>query len=343
MISPNNAIKALFLYFLFSIGTVACTSPDFEDYQYEEVFDCELNPNSEYIVVIGDVQEYTQKKDNSYYFMKTVNWIRGMYKHGYMVNCVMQTGDITNRNQDWQYDVFKEYMTPVAKEVLTTAVTGNHDYDWHNSILSRKSTKFNKYAAFKGTKEKVVATFENGSMENVIIRNTIRGVPFYIIALEFAPRQEVVMWAKQYVEDHQDINFILLTHEFLTQEGNFIVPNQYYKLTEFDDSTTSSPEYVWDNLIYPNDNVRAVICGHNSFSSINNSKKNKTGRTIPLIIFNIQNIENGGNGLVLLWEIPLVGDSINVNVYNTIGNCIYDPMGHSMYKNEVLNYRISIF
>lgn len=342
MLSASHIKTIVSVFFLYFIGTVACT-PDFDDYYYEDVFDCNLNPSSEYIIVIGDVQEYTQKKHNAYYFLKSVNWIRGMYKQGYMIDCVLQTGDLTNRNLDWQYNAFHNYMAPVANEVTTIAVTGNHDYDWNKSILNRKSTKFNRYANFKHTNQDIVAYFEKGSVENVIIKNTIRGIPFYIIALEFAPRTEVVQWAKQYVECHKETNFILLTHEFLTQEGNFIVPNEYYKLTEFEDSTTSSPEYIWENLIYPNDNVRAVICGHNSFSSVNKSKKNTNGRTIPLMIFNIQDVENGGNGLVQVWEIPQTGDSINVNIYNTIGNCVYNPMGHYLFKNEIINYKISIF
>lgn len=334
--------QSMLLWFIFIIGFVACT-PDFDDYYYEDVFHCDLDPSSEYIVVIGDVQEYTQKKNNAYYFLKTVNWVRGMYNQGYLIDCVLQTGDLTNENQDWQYNAFRSYMTPMANDVTTIAVTGNHDYDWKKSILKRKSTKFNKYASFNKTRDKIVAAFESGSMENIIVKNTIRGIPFYIIALEFAPRTEVVSWAKRYVEDHKDINFLLLTHEFLTREGNFIVPNEYYQLTKFEDSTTSSPEYIWDNLVFPNDNVRAVICGHNSFSSINNSKKNIAGRIIPMIIFNIQSLENGGNGLVQVWEIPQTGDSINVNVYSTTGNCIYNSMGHSLYKNEVTSYKISIF
>lgn len=342
MASFSQFNKILAICFLFIIGAIACT-PDFDDYYYEDVFDCDLNASSEYLIVIGDVQEYTQKEHNAYYFLKTVNWIRGMYKQGYMIDCVLQTGDLTNDNLDWQYNAFKSYMNPVANEVTTIAVTGNHDYDWNKSILKRKSTKFNKYASFNKTKDCIEASFEKGSMENVIIKNSIRGIPFYIIALEFAPRTEVVQWAKQYVESHSEINFLLLTHEFLTREGDFIVPNEYYQLTEFEDSTTSSPEYLWDNLIYPNDNVRAVICGHNSFSTINTSKKNITGRTIPLMIFNIQNLDNGGNGLLQIWEIPQTGDSIDVNVYNTIGNCIYNPMGQSLYKNEIVSYKISIF
>lgn len=330
------------LCILLILGIISCT-PDFDDYYYEDVFDCKLEPSSEYIVVIGDVQEYTQKQHNAYYFLKTVNWIRGMYKHGYMIDCVMQTGDLTNDNIHWQYNAFRSYMSPVANEVTTIAVTGNHDYDWNKSILTRKSTHFNEYASFNKTKNEIIAAFESGSMENVIIKNSIRGIPFYIIALEFAPRTEAVLWAKRFVEDHKDINFLLLTHEFLTREGNFIVPNEYYQLTKFEDSTTSSPEFIWDNLIYPNDNVRAVICGHNSFSTINNSKKNITGRTIPLMIFNIQYLENGGNGLVQVWEIPQTGDSININVYSTIGNCIYNSNGQSHFKNEITSYKISIF
>ncbi len=326
------------------LGWVSC-GPDFETYSYDNTFDYPLDPTSEYMIIMGDVQEYTYFDKYAPYFMKSVNWIRGMHKEGYKIDCVLQVGDQSSSNERWQYRVFYDYSKYLAEDVLFVPVTGNHDYDWKdgNQIYDRASSLFNQYTNFPKTKENIVTAFEKDRMDNIIVRNQIKGQDFYIIALEFAPRPEAVDWARTYVENNPEKKFILLTHEFLSGEGDPIKTENSYARKHFGNRPNSSPEEVWDNLVYQNDNIRAVICGHNGFSCLYKSK-NYEGREIPQILFNIQYLERGGDGLIQLWEIPATGDSIDVKIINTAQNKQIDEYYHKpMCDNEVISYRISIF
>lgn len=326
------------------LGWISC-GPDFETYSYSNIFDYPLDPTSEYLIVIGDVQEYTYFDKYAPYYMKSVNWIRGMHQKGYKIDCVLQVGDQSSSNEKWQYRVFYDYSKYLAEDVLFVPVTGNHDYDWKdgNQIYDRSSSLFNQYTNFPKTKENIVAYFETGRMDNIIVRNQIKGQDFYIIALEFAPRPEVVDWARNYVENNQEKRFIVLTHEYLNSEGFRENTKNSYARKHFGDRPNSSPEEIWENLVYPNDNVRAVICGHNSFSLFTTSK-NCEGREIPQMLFNIQYLENGGDGLIQLWEIPATGDSIDIKIINTIKNKQIDQNYHKpMCDNEIISYKISIF
>jgi len=216
------------------LGLTSC-GPDFEEYYYEDTFNYPLRQTSEYLVVMGDVQEYTYFDHYAPYFMKSVNWIIGMHNRGHQIDCILQVGDQSSSNEKWQYKVFYNYSKYLAEKVLFVPVTGNHDYDWSDGdqIYDRKSSLFNQYSNFTKTKENIVAYFENDRMDNIIVRNKIKGQDFYIIALEFAPRPEAVAWARKYVEENQDKKFIVLTHEFLNTDGYIIKTKDSYARKHF--------------------------------------------------------------------------------------------------------------
>lgn len=340
----SKSLITRFYIILAVLGLVSC-GPDFDTYSYKDTFNYPLDPTSEYIIIMGDVQEYTSYDKYAPYFMSSVNWIRGMHQKGYKIDCVMQVGDQTNNNEKWQYRVFYDYTKYMAEEVLFVSVTGNHDYDWRNGnkIYYRTSTLFNQYSNFAKTKDNVIAYFEPGRLENIIVKNQIKSQDYYIIALEFAPRPEVVEWARIYVESNPDKKFILLTHEFLNPQGYRENTENSYARKQFENRPNSSPDEIWDNLIFPNDNIRTVICGHNSFSCVYNSK-NSQGREIPQILFNVQYLDNGGDGIIQLWEIPANKDSIEIKLINTIKNVELDNTYHlPLCDNEIINYKINIF
>lgn len=297
------------------------------DYVFRNNFDCKLDKDAEYILVIGDVQDYTyDAKLARQYFMPTHNWIRGMNMQGYQIDCVLQTGDITNDNEDWQYGYFLDNTRDLAKEVLYITCTGNHDYNWGagSEINDRNSSKLTRFCSFPKTTEAIEAYFEKGKLDNIVVRNTIRGERCDILVLEFGPRPEVVEWARIYVESHPERKFILMTHEFLEgpAPGKRIKDGSSYAEKQFKSIPASTPQYVWENLVYPNDNIRCVLCGHNSFS-LHTYEANAAGRMVPLLLFNLQNVENGGNGLIMVWRIPKGQGDIDVKVYNTNTNELY--------------------
>ena len=150
-----------------------------------------------------------------------------------------------------------------------------------------------------------------------------------MISLEFGPREEVVDWAKQFVLSNPEKEFILMTHEWLTSDGKRVSTNSFAESHFNGYSSYSTPEYIWSDLVYPNNNVLCVLCGHNGFSA-NLLSQNSCGRVVPQVLFNLQYQDNGGNGLIQLWEIPYQSDSINICVYDTINHDWYLPDSTSL-------------
>lgn len=277
-----------------------------------------LNSESVYIVVLGDIQEYTSNNHYTSYLEGTMDWLYSQNYYKKNISCVLQNGDVTDSNASYQWDLFKGITEKVAEEVLYIACTGNHDYTWNSKskIEDRKSTRINEYASFPLTLSNIEERFESDKIENIIVKNEINGERIDILALEFGPRAEVLEWAKDYVSSHSDRKFILMTHEFLSSKGARISTNSYAG-SQLLNTTWSSPEDVWQNLVKDNDNIVCVLCGHNGFSAQLYST-NSFGREVPQILFNLQYQENGGDGWIQLWEFPEKSDSVNVSVYNTI-------------------------
>ena len=126
-----------------------------------------------------------------------------------------------------------------------------------------------------------------------------------------------------------------MTHEWLTRYGERVSSHSYAESQFKGFSSYSTPEEVWNDLVNPNDNVLCVICGHNGFAAKLFSE-NMAGRQVPQILFNLQYQENGGNGLLQLWEFHSASDSVKICAYDTVNSEWYMPDSTSVsfkYKN----------
>ena len=303
-------------------------SDDFPDFTSEDTV---LKDGSEYIVVLGDIQEYTDNKYYYPYFEATMEWIYNQISLGKNIKCVLQTGDITWANQHYQYDVFYRYTYPVSLKVPYIACPGNHDYGYNGgSAKDRNSTHFSQYTSFDNVNQLVVDRYEEGRMENIIVKNEINGERIDIVSLEYGARTEVIEWANQHIRNNPGIRYIILTHEFLYGKGDIVPDQDSYAYTDFSkgESTYSGPVYIWNNLIKDNNNIVCVLCGHNGFSA-QRFTKNSFGREVPQILFNLQYQDHGGDGWVQLWEFPKDSDFVNVNTYNTITREYHPDSNHS--------------
>lgn len=291
--------------------------------------DPNLKDDSEYIIVVGDIQEYTDKVDYISYLYDTMDWIWSQVKHGKKIRTILQTGDITWTNLRSQYDIFLECTAPVAEFVPYIACTGNHDYDYSEGslITDRYSTLFSEYTSFNLVKSQLESQFEPGRMENIIVKNVIQGRRYDIISLEFGPRPEVVEWAYNHIQNNQNVKYILMTHEYLTAKGQLITKGAS-SAGQLATIPHTTPEQLWQNLIKDNDNIVCVLCGHNGFSR-HLFSPNSSGRDVAQILFNLQYQPNGGDGWVQIWEFPKNSDYVNVDTYNTITRQYHSEPHHS--------------
>lgn len=284
-----------------------------------------INPMSHYIVLVGDIQTYTMHPDDYMsYFKESMDWVRVQKSFFNNIDAVLQVGDLTDGNDDWQWANALLAIKDVAGEVPFIAVTGNHDYDWLNDgseqtlhIPSRESTLFDLFPIPVHRSMKMIDTYTVGSRRNAIYSLMIGARVAHVLALEFAPPPEVVDWAAAHVASNTGIDCYLLTHEWLTGRGNLVDSKTSYAIKHFgSEKVASTPAMIWERLVAPYDNVIAVVCGHNGFVA-SRFTPNRAGRHVPQILFNLQYRDNGGDSMLQLWEFDSRSDSVYTTVYNT--------------------------
>ena len=325
MLASFKNVKISWLVSLLFFIPFSCTTANFEEDTEVVVADENLNDQSEYFVVFGDIQEYTVSLATMVSYEKSVDWIQRQLKSGKNIVDVFEVGDVTWSNTRGQWQLFYDSTVSLASQIPYFTCTGNHDYTWDNKskIQDRYSTLINDYAHFPATDKAILDYYASNSLENYVARLSNKE-DINLLVLEFGPRQEVVQWAKDYVENHLEDRFILLTHEWLTRYGERISTGSYAESQFSGYSSYSTPEEIWNILVKPNDNIICVLCGHNGFSaklfSLNDAR-----REVPQILFNLQYQEYGGNGLVQLWEFPENSEYVNICAYDTINKEWYMP------------------
>lgn len=293
-----------------------------------------LNPESEYLAVMGDVQSYTASRANMDYFVSTMLWVKNQWLLDARIKAMLYVGDMTDNNTRAQWKNFKTASSVVSELMPVVTCSGNHDYDWdanslhHNAIADRRTCRLSEFASTPLLEERIVARFRPDSIDNVVVSNEMHGRRIDIIALEFGPRPEVLRWAADYVAANPDHRFIVMTHELLRASGDFAVSPWTHSDEQFRPYVlpSSSPEQVWRQLGYPYDNVVAMVCGHNGFSAFNMSRCNASGRQVPVVLFNLQYVANGGNGLIQLWEFHRDSERVDIKIVDTRSETYYDDV-----------------
>ncbi len=291
----------------------------------------DVERTSEYMAVFGDIQYLTMPTTIAFYKTQ-VEWLERNIDLGAKINCVLHTGDITETNDPISWALWHGETETLAKKTLYMSAIGDHDYTWHDKVYisDRSDTHFNEYMDFPRTLSKVVASFEPGHMENVVVENVVRGQRLYLLCLEFGPRNEVVEWANEYVSSHKDVKFILVNHEYLESGGG--IRTQGLKcVARIRKSSFNTPTQLWDRLIKGNDNIVCVLCGHVSSLYALTLTKNDFGREVPQIEHNIQSSSYRFDNWLMLWEFPAVGDSASVSIVNTATGDYYSDT-KSLFK-----------
>lgn len=277
-----------------------------------------VDSSTVYMAVFGDIQYLTMNKRDVEVYKKSVDWIQRKRAEGYHFNCVLYTGDITSTNLPYQWQCFLNSTSQLANEIPIITMTGDHDYTWVDGphIKDRKSTHINEYLQFPSTTSKIVAWYEEGHLENIVVENTIHGQRLDLLVLEFGPREEVIAWADAYVKAHPDHHFILMNHEYLESNGGIRTEKLKCKL-RLSNTNYVTPEQLWNKLIKCNDNIRCVLCGHVGSLYALTLGKNDFDREIPQIEHNIQAEPYRFDNWLMMWEFPADSDSANVYIYNT--------------------------
>lgn len=280
--------------------------------------DSVINKNSEYIAILGDCQYHFCLPGLDTIYGYYMDWVKTQAESYGNIKALIHTGDIAETNSISQYETFKSLTGELATKVPYFSAIGDHDYTWEGKdyvINDRYSTHFNEYVQFPLSVSHVVTTYEDGRMENCIVKLPIQDNSLFLIFLEFGPRKEVVEWANDYVSTHTNDKFVVVNHEYLESGGSRRTKNLKC-INRLRNTTYVTPDELWTALIRCNDNIVCVLCGHVDSLFAITPEVNEVGNEVNQVEFNIQSERYRPMNWIMLWEFPSESDSANVLIYN---------------------------
>ena len=283
----------------------------------------DANSGTEFtLVVLPDTQSYSMWYPEIY-SMQT-QWIINN-RDELNIKFVIHVGDIVN-NADmlYQWDNADSSMSILDGQIPYLVVPGNHDYlnncdstrDTTNYNYYFNYTRFDNYAWYGGhyadENENSYGFFSDGIYD------------FLVLGLEFCPRDEVLLWANDIINDHVDKKVIIFTHLYMNYDNTRLGTGDPYNCTIYGcGSTCNNGDDIWNELISNHLNILLVISGH-AVGKLNGEDIGSTGRTtdyvsgqpIHQLLQNYQMESSGGNGWLRYYTFKPDENMIEVHTYS---------------------------
>lgn len=302
------------------------------------------NENSFSMILLGDPQGYTKYDINQPLFDLCTAWIADNIEN-LKIKAVLCTGDIVEQNENIVRN--RKMLNQTSKEMWIAASNafarldnkvpyiisaGNHEYGYLHS--ENGMTHFPEYFPFERNtawRDICVSAFPNrsgvASLENAAFEfDDPNWGKLLVITSEFAPRDEVLNWAKELAAkpQYKDSKVIFMTHSLLRERTAERIKNESYTITP-----RNWGEAIWQKLIEPSSNILFVICGHTGKpgdfedSVAYRVDKNKAGKNVHQMMFNVQVLGggwegNGGDGWLRILEFMPDGKTIKVKTYSPL-------------------------
>lgn len=149
------------------------------------------------------------------------------------------------------------------------------------------------------------------------------GIDYLFLNLEFAPRDEVIDWAMQSInqEKYKNHRVIILTHSYMNAKNQRIVKEKYPI------ENGNYGQAIWNKLIHPSRNIVMVIAGHigapddpKGHTAFKQDKR-ADGQMVTQMVFNAQALGggwhgNGGDGWLRYLEFMPDGVTIKVKTFS---------------------------
>lgn len=288
------------------------------------------------LAVLPDTQFYALKYPEIY--DAQTKWIAENVKR-YHIAYVLHVGDITDKNTTPEWEVAAKAHARLEGAVPCALLPGNHDL--------AKGRKSGLSAAFPPESFKKLPTFggfydkEPARADNSFHLFEAGGRKWLILALEFAPRNDVLRWANEIAKRHADRSAIMITHAYLrpdntrydhrvkiTVKGKESNKGLGKSVLADDPAGFNDGEDVWQKLIAPNANFAFVLSGHVCITG-RRTDNGVHGNPVHQILVDYQNQPNGGNGYLRLLQFTPDMKTVRVSDYSPTLDKISDTKDSS--------------
>ena len=328
-------------FFLFFVVIILQPTKAQQDSEFKEP--SLSTPGSWSMIMLPDPQTYVKFDYNQPLLELLTAWIV-RYQEKLNIQMVLCTGDMVEQNNvlnpdgikfnqpsKLQWEAAARAFCRLDGKLPYVLTTGNHDFGFKSA--ENRQTNFDKYFPVDknwmnqkmlrdvGFNDEGMPSLTNATYEFV----SPHGKKFLILVLEFAPRDEILDWAKKTIEQEKYAGHtvILLTHSYLNLKSEHII-TENYKL--------AGPNYgaaIWKKLVQPSKNIQVVLSGH--IAAPNDVKahigfridSNAAGKQVQQMTFNAQALGggwqgNGGDGWLRILEFLPDGKSIKVKTFSPL-------------------------
>lgn len=302
------------------------------------------DPESFSMILLGDPQGYIKYDINQPLFDLCTAWIADNIDNLH-IKAVLCTGDLVEQNENIvrnrkmlnqtsreMWEAVSYSFKRLDNRVPYIISTGNHEYGYQRS--ENGMTHFPEYFPFERNstwRDICVSAYPNrsgiASLENAAFEfNTPQWGKLLVVTTEFAPRDEVLEWAKKLIASpqYQAHKVIFMTHSFLRERTAERTDNESYTIMPRNWGAA-----VWEKLVKPSTNIFLVICGHTGKpgdfedSVAYRIDKNDSGKDVHQMMFNVQVLGggwegNGGDGWLRILEFMPDGKTIKVKTYSPL-------------------------
>ncbi|GAA3359790.1 metallophosphoesterase [Saccharopolyspora gregorii] len=240
------------------------------------------------IAWIPDTQYYSETHPE--HFDAQTRWLvdnAAERKIGYATH----TGDIVDDSDD--EDQWKN--ADASMKVLDDAkfpygvVEGNHDVDG----LYADYFGDDRFAGSPVRGE----SFENNRQHYDLV--DVAGEQVMMLSLTWDMQEADFAWAEDVLAAHPDTPVIISVHAYLETDGSY----------------SEQGQEIFDRIVEPHRNVKAVLCGHNH-GATHNVKDLGGGRTVPEILADYQSAPEGGLGYLRLLQFDVDAGKMIVDTYS---------------------------
>ncbi|MFD2114742.1 LamG-like jellyroll fold domain-containing protein [Paenibacillus yanchengensis] len=281
-------------------------------------------PEGDYtIAVIPDTQYLISHQPA---FTNYMTWIRDNAEK-LNIELAIQVGDLVDApRNDAQWTSSSNGMKLLDGVMPYVFSTGNHDMVITKDPPKRDTTKYNQYYPYeKYSKEPTFGgAFKEGMMDNTYHFVTIKDVEYMIVAMEFAPNDEVLAWANEAVAANKDKRVIITTHSYMYHTGEQITnkkghsdpPSAYL-------ADGNNGDDQWNEFVSKHKNIILVTSGHIGYHDL--AKRvdiGEHGNPVTQMLVDAQFMQRD-LGMVMLMTFKEGSNDVAVNWYSVTKNKFY--------------------
>jgi len=283
----------------------------------------ELEPKGTTLVVLPDTQYYACGYPDI--FRSQIEWIAGAVIPR-RVALVVHTGDIVDSaGSREQWEVASDSLHQLDYTVPYLLTTGNHDISRDRSSLAAEY--FPPDRCVRGPS----IGFDPDQPQNSFMIAEFDQAQWLVIGLEYAPRDVVLAWAGDVLQQHSDLPAIVFTHAYLYSDGSrydrSIEPQQMHHPDNSGlatDAGVSDGQDIWNKLVEPHTNVKIVLSEHmRPDGTARAVSRRSDGSIVHEILANYQYCKvcpcpevQGGAGYLRLMQYDAAAERFDVSTYS---------------------------